>query len=122
MCPLDGAQDAWHARFDELRGRPHPEHTGRAASQHRSPGLECLGLRHHMTAARDELAALSGELQVTTDPVEEANTELLLQITDLTRQRGLADVEAAAGERHAARVDDADEVAEMTKLHLNRCL
>jgi len=73
-----------------------------------------------MTAARDEFAALSGEFQVTTDPVEEANTELLLQIMDLTRQRGLADVEAAAGERHAARVDHADEVTEMTKLHLNR--
>src|SRR5262249_15621100 len=94
-----------------------PQHSPSAAGEHGASRRQCLCFRHDTTTARDEVTAVGRQLESPTDTNEEPDTELLLKITYLPPQRGLAHLQPTAGARHAARVDDADEVAKVPQFH-----
>ena len=85
-------EDARHGGLDELRRRADSQYACGVASQHSASRRECLCFRDQMAAARDKLATLHREVELATDTVEKPDAELSFQITDLARQRGLADV------------------------------
>src|SRR5262245_19849055 len=49
--------------------------------------------------------------------LEEAQSELVLQITDLTTERRLGDVDARGGAAEVKLLSDGDEIAEVPKIH-----
>jgi plastocyanin len=114
-------EDVRHSGLHELRRRPDSQDAAGAAPEHGAPRPERLGLGQDVAGPRGDLLAVRGGDDAATDAVEEPHAEIPLQIADLTRQRGLADVQTAGGQGHAARVDDADEIAEMAELHRAKC-
>src|SRR5262245_29850228 len=93
-------QDAGHA----VRQRPRTLH-------------ERLGLCEDVAAPREQVLAGGRQLDATADTIEQTNAEFGLEILDLARERGLADVHAQRRLRDAAHPGDTHKVAQMPEFH-----
>jgi hypothetical protein len=71
----------------------------------------------HIPALFEKVFAFSSELDSAADAIEETHTEFRLEVADLPRECGLADMDAERGLRNACGLGDADKVAEMPEFH-----
>ena len=62
-------------------------------------------------------AAIVGQVHLVLCPIKKQDTELLFQLFDLARERGLCEVQHHSGLGEAKRFRHGDEVTQMTNLH-----
>jgi hypothetical protein len=115
--PAVASQEGRQQALRELRSRPHAQQPDPASPERARPVLNRHRLRQGFAAAPQQVLAVSGELDVTADAVEERQLELRLEITDLARERRLAHVQTRGGLRNAQLFRHRHEVPEMPELH-----
>jgi hypothetical protein len=114
------APDAQHARQDVEVGRgdePDREPPDFAASRALRHALRTLRLRQDLAGVSEERTARGRQLDAALRPVEEHDSELLLELADLLAQRRLRDPHPRGRAAEVQLLRDGDEVAEVAELH-----
>lgn len=104
--------------LEDLRGPADAKDAGASGTERVRTLAERIDHDEGVATAPEQLLALGGEAHLAAGPVEEPQTELALEITDLPRQRRLRDVQACRGAREALGLGDAHEVAEVPQVHM----
>jgi hypothetical protein len=68
-------------------------------------------------AAEQEAFTRAGDANPASHALEQPDTELALEVTNLPPQRRLRDTQSCRGAREGARLSDRDEVAEVPEVH-----
>src|SRR5262249_37012252 len=120
---LDGRMASPVAREHPGQDALHDSRRSTDAQRARCPGervrplAEGADVAQEAAARAKKLLALWSQHEPPADAIEEAHAELSLQITQLARERRLADVQLARRPSDAARVDDAYQVTEVPEFH-----
>jgi hypothetical protein len=120
MPPPIARQEPGEKRLHGLRRRADSKHAALAALEGFRPLAERIGSGQQLARSPQQVLAFDREMDATTDSVEELHAQLGLECANLTRQRGLAQVEAGAGAGEAAGVHDRHEGAQVSEVHV-RC-
>jgi hypothetical protein len=115
--PLKSREDLRQGCFDELRGASNPQDSVFTTAQGLRSFPERFGVGQQPPRPTKQFVTVSGQNDLATDPIEQPHAQLLLQVSDLPGEGRLGPVQAAGGERDAARVGDGHEVPEVPELH-----
>jgi hypothetical protein len=111
-------QEAGEDALEDLRRSTRAQDPGTAALERSRAVAERAHDQQRIAAASQEVAPLRGQPHPALGSIEEAKTQLALEIADLPREGGLRHVEQGRRPREAPRVGDAHEVSKVADVHM----
>src|SRR6185503_11876602 len=103
--------------FDELRRGRDLEHPDIATPQRLRPLVEGARMAEQRAAIAKHLLAFACQHETAADPVEQLQTELLLERADLPRQCGLRDPQAQRRLGDGAELGNGNEGSRVAQVH-----
>src|SRR5581483_12138828 len=88
------AQEIRKDAFDHLRGARHLQDTRVPPPEHLRPLVDSAGVVQETAAVAEQLLTLAGQQEPASYTIEKFETEILLQIADLSGQRRLGNAQA----------------------------
>ena len=110
-------QEACHHAFDELRRRCDLQRAGLAAYQQACTLAQRVGAAQEVTAVFEQLFAFTRQHEASPYPVEKPESELLLEIGNLPRERRLSHVQPHCCLGDGAHIGDRDERSRVPEIH-----
>jgi hypothetical protein len=106
--------------LDRLRRGRDLQHAAVSAPKQLDPFAERADVTQQATAISKQLRADGGQDQPAAYPIKQPETELLLELANLARKRGLADAQAQRRPGDRAQLGDGDEGAQALEVHGRR--
>jgi hypothetical protein len=101
-----------------MRWRGDLEHSSVAAPKDLGALSDNLAIGQYPAAIRQQLLALCGQDEASPDPVKQLESQLLLEIADLSRERGLSNAQTYRGFRHSAQFRDRNKSSQAPQIHI----
>jgi hypothetical protein len=111
------AQELGEQPLDQVRRGRHAQHARVTALQPVHLLSNRLRMAQQSAAMLEHLRAFAGEQQPPSDPIEQLDAELALEVRDLARQRWLGDVQMLGCLGHRAEVRYRDESPQFAQFH-----
>src|SRR5690349_3155957 len=100
-----------------MRRRGDLQHTPVSPPKDRRAFADRIEIGQYAATIREELLALCGQDQTSTDVVEQRQAQLLLKIADLSGKRRLSNTQAHRRFRYAAQFSDCNEGFQAPRIH-----
>src|SRR5262249_20082414 len=103
--------------LDRMRGRGDFHHPPVSAPKHLRAFAHGVEIGHHAATIREKLLAFCGQHEPAPDPVEQPEPQLLLKVSDLSRQCRLPNAQAQRGFRYGAEFGDGNKGSQTPQIH-----
>lgn len=110
-------QETANGAFDELSGGRHLESAPIPVPQKLRTLADRAGVAQKRTTVPKQLLTFSGKNEASSDPIEELEPELLLEIADLPGECRLGNVQAHCRLRDRAHLGHGDECSRVSQIH-----